>query len=107
MIAEHGNKVIRISESEINKYLSLGYDIKNDDGTVLHRAVPSDITSLKSAFTNQLKMISELESHIVDLKDALAKKDIELQSALSEIADLKAKKPSTRGSKTTSAKVEA
>ena len=68
MIAERGNKVIRIQPSDASHYLNLGYDIKDDDYNLIHKAIPTDVGALTVAYIQHEKEIAELKAEIEKLK---------------------------------------
>lgn len=68
--AEKGNKVLRIGEGDVQRFLSQGYNIKDDNGKVIAETVPTDLQSLKLAYTQHKEKIAELEAEIEKLKAA-------------------------------------
>lgn len=74
--ATRGNKVLRIEEYNIRKYVEQGYNIIGDAGEVLQSAVPTDINVLKKAYAQHVKEISELKAEVEALKAELAKKAV-------------------------------
>lgn len=83
--ARRGNKLSRISEDETEKFLSLGYDIVDDNGAVLQKTVPTDIESMKAVFAEQSAKISAQEAEIALLTKENAKLKAEI-SALKSAA---------------------
>lgn len=70
--AQKGNKILRISEDAIEKYLGMGYNIIGSDGAVLRKAVPSDNNQLKLEYTQNVKEIESLKAEVASLKDKVA-----------------------------------
>ena len=71
--ARKGNQITRIDEPQINALVEQGFDIVDDNGTVLHQAVPTDIVLLKKYYVEQRKRIEELEAEVATLKKAAKK----------------------------------
>lgn len=74
--ATRGNKVLRIEEYNIHKYVEQGYNIIGDAGEVLQSAVPTDINVLKKAYNQHVEEISKLKAEVEALKAELAKKAV-------------------------------
>lgn len=68
MLAEKGNKVLTISEYDIDKYLAQGFDIKDDSGNILKKSLPTTVSGLKAE-------IERLTEENEQLKKLLADKD--------------------------------
>ena len=66
--AQKGNKILRISEDAIEKYLGMGYNIIGADGAVLQKAVPSDNNQLKLEYTQSVQEIENLKLEIASLE---------------------------------------
>ena len=66
--AQKGNKILRISEDAIERYLGMGYNIIGADGAVLKKAVPSDNNQLKLEYTQSVKEIESLKAELESLK---------------------------------------
>ena len=71
--AQKGNKILRISEDAIERYLGMGYNIIGADGAVLQKAVPSDNNQLKLEYTKSVKEVESLKLEIqaLEKKNAL------------------------------------
>lgn len=89
--AERGNSVYQIADTDIQRYLDLGYDITDGKGTVLKRAVPSDINVLKSAFITNGKRIEELENKIRQLNALVSNLNATIVDKDNMIAELQSK----------------
>lgn len=72
-LAERGNVVLDIKDSEVDRYFDLGYDIKDDDGTLIKKAIPRDIGVLQKAYTEHIATIKELEKENAELKAQIKK----------------------------------
>ena len=71
--ARKGNHISRIEEPQIQNLVEQGYDIVDENGTVLHRAVPTDLATLKGAYIKHMKQIEELEKEVESLKKSAKK----------------------------------
>lgn len=65
---ERGNVVLTIKESEIDRYIDLGYNLVGEHGEVIREAVPTDLGALRKAFIEHTKTIKALEQEIATLK---------------------------------------
>ena len=72
--AQKGNQVTKIEENQIASLLEQGFNIIDEKGSVLHRAVPTDLLSLKRAYVDNMRRIKELEEEVKSLKAAAQKK---------------------------------
>ena len=105
--AQKGNKILRISEDAIEKYLGMGYNIVGADGAVLQKAVPSDNNQLKLEYNKLTEEIESLKATIktLEMKNAslaqenkmLAK---ELESAKAPVEEVKTEKPARKRKQT-------
>lgn len=66
--AQKGNKILKISEDSVQKYLSMGYNIVGFDGTVLQKAVPSDNNQLKLEYAKLNEEVDSLKATIQSLE---------------------------------------
>ena len=89
--AQKGNKILRISEDAIEKYLGMGYSIVDADGTVLKKAVPTDNNQLKLEYTQLTSEIESLKATI----SSLEMKNKALMRELEEAKAVTAEKPTT------------
>lgn len=71
--ARSGNKVLRIEEPQISEFLERGFDIIDEKGSVLKKAVPTDPGVLRKAYIDNTKRIEELEKELADLKKSSKK----------------------------------
>lgn len=103
LFAKKSNRIQPINEVEAQKYLSLGYDIVNNQGDVVYEAVPNDVTLLKAAFNRHAVQIAELKTalKLTEEQFALLKADYDVLNK--EYLELKAsqEKASTRKPRTT------
>lgn len=75
--AQKGNKILRISEDAVERYLGMGYNIIGADGAVLKKAVPSDNNQLKLEYSQNIREIENLKAEINRLaeQNALLKRE--------------------------------
>ena len=66
--AQKGNKILRISEDAIERYLGMGYNIIGADGMVLKKAIPSDNNQLKLEYSQNVKEIENLKMELASLE---------------------------------------
>lgn len=88
--AQKGNKILRISEDAVERYLGMGYNIVGSDGAVLKKAVPSDNNQLKLEYAQNMREIEDLKAEIVALNEKNALLKQENKRLAKELADAKA-----------------
>lgn len=64
---ERGNVVLKVKEYEVQRYLSLGYNVTDDNGNVLKEAIPNDVGTLQKHYVEHKKRIAELEEIVAKL----------------------------------------
>lgn len=69
-----GNVVMTIKESEVSRYIDLGYDVIDNNGNILQKSIPNDIVALKTAYKQHLEEIKALTEEIRVLKEETQKK---------------------------------
>lgn len=77
MLAQKQNTVLTIPSHQIDLYYNNGYDIYEDDGTLIKKAVPTDVGSLQIAYIKFQERIKELEAEITSLKAEIGYKTVE------------------------------
>ena len=73
---ERGNVVLKVQEHEVQRYLTLGYNVTDETGAVLQEALPNDLGTLQRCYVEHKKKIEELEAIVAKLtaeNDNLAK----------------------------------
>ena len=102
VIAQKGNKILRVSEDAVEKYLGMGYNIVGSDGAVLQKAVPTDNNQLKLEYAQLNQEIESLKATVEALEaknKALSQENKklvkELEQAKSAPVEEKAEKPAT------------
>lgn len=71
---ERGNVVLTVKDHEVQHYLNLGYNLTDDAGNVLKRAIPTNIGELQTAYLEHTKKIAELEDTVAKLTAQLSMK---------------------------------
>jgi len=72
IFADKGNRIKQISESDIDKYVGQGYKIVDERGRLIQDTIPTDITVLQSAFSENKAKIKKLETENATLKQEIA-----------------------------------
>ena len=91
MLAEKGNKVYTITEAQVSDYRSQGFDIYNDDGTVI--AYGKGKTVSYEDYMNLKEEKETLQKEVLNLQERLSKYET------SESVETKVEKTSNRGKK--------
>ena len=65
------NVLLRVPEEQKSEYLAKGFDILDDNGNVVEHTTPSDVGTLKTAYTNHVKEIEMLKAENKKLKSDL------------------------------------
>lgn len=63
-----GNVFLKITKSEIERYIAKGFDLVDANGNVLKASVPTNIGTLQKAYTDHLEEIKKLKAEIESLK---------------------------------------
>lgn len=66
---ERGNVVLKVQEHEVQRYLTLGYNVTDDNGNVLKEALPNDLGTLQRYYVENKKRIEELEAIVAKLTE--------------------------------------
>lgn len=78
---ERGNVVLDIKDTEVQRYLDLGYNVVDEKGKVIKACVPTDLATLRKAYIEHTAKIAELEATIKSLQTkpakATSKKNVE------------------------------
>lgn len=65
------NVVLDVKESEVQRFVDMGYDLLDDNGFVVSKSVPNDTAALRKAFMDHEAEISKLNAIIDGLKAEL------------------------------------
>ena len=102
VIVRKSNEILRVQDTQVNHYLDIGYDVIDERGAVLLKAVPQDNTQLKAEFAKLSQQVVELKATISNLKTQLA----DAQMALQQATQVQAKTKTTKRAKKADAEVE-
>ena len=61
------NVILTVPDEEVNHYLQLGYDMIDDAGKVIQKAIPTSLGELQIFYVESVKKIAELEDIIAKL----------------------------------------
>jgi len=90
LLAEKGNKVKEINESQIEACVQQGYRIVNERGQVIQETVPTDLNSLKLAYKNNTETIKALKRDNQSLKESIESFKLTIANLEKELAEAKA-----------------
>ena len=65
------NVVLHIKDTEVDRYIDLGYVQTDDRGNVIRAGVPTDLGQLKKAYVDHMNEIAQLKAEINSLKAEL------------------------------------
>lgn len=71
---ERGNVVLTVDDRDVSYYINQGYNLTDDNGKVLQRAIPSNLGELQKLYVDHLERINELEEQVADLTSKLTLK---------------------------------
>lgn len=71
------NVVLHIKETEVKRYLDLGYDVIDDGGDIVQKSIPNDIVTLKNAYLQHTAEIEKLNAEVQRLNNLLKAKKAE------------------------------
>lgn len=69
---QRGNVVLRVKDEEVQRYMTLGYNLVDEDGNILQAAIPNDFGVLRKAYIDHTAKIAELEETVAKLTKELA-----------------------------------
>ena len=84
--AKKANKILRIDEGAIERYLNQGYNITDMQGNLIKKGTPIDTTQLSAEFRKQ-------EAEIASLKTENANLKAEVKSLKAELIKIKSETP--------------
>lgn len=68
---EKGNVVLTVNDEEIDRYLSMGYNVIDEQGKVVKACVPTDLGALRAAYVSHTETIKRQQAEIEELKARL------------------------------------
>ena len=66
---ERGNVVLDVKDDVVDHYLTLGYNVVDEQGRIIKTALPTNLGTLQAAYVAHEAKIAELESEVEKLKD--------------------------------------
>lgn len=61
---KRANVILDIKESEVQRYLDLGYDVLGEDGKVIKKCIPNTLGELRMAYVEHTAMIAKLQEEL-------------------------------------------
>lgn len=71
-IVRKRNEILKVKDDLVNHYLTIGYDVVDENGAVLKKAVPNDTIQLKGEFQRLTLENEQLKEQIAELEAKLA-----------------------------------
>ncbi len=68
---ERGNVVLTVPDSDIKRYMDMGYNVTDEKGKVIKACVPTDLGELRQAFAHQTEQIKQYEEKIKQLEEQI------------------------------------
>ena len=65
------NVILQVPEEQRKEYLAKGFDVVDENNNVIEYTVPSDLNTLKTAYSNHIKEIEKLQAENKKLKSDL------------------------------------
>jgi len=65
---KRANVILDISESQLDYYMSQGYDVIDETGKVIQASVPTDVGTLQKAYFDHINEIEAMKEEIEALK---------------------------------------
>jgi len=62
-----GNVVLRVEAKDVSHYLTMGYNVVDENGKILREAIPTDTGVLQRAFVDNKQKIADLEASVASL----------------------------------------
>lgn len=64
---ERGNVVLRVQDYEVDRYLSMGYNVTDEEGNIIQKAVPTQLGELQKAYVENIALIESLKKQVAEL----------------------------------------
>lgn len=71
---ERGNVVLMVDDTDVSYYLNQGYNLTDETGAILRKAIPSNLGELQAYYLESTKKIAELEDTVAKLTAQLNSK---------------------------------
>lgn len=66
-IIERGNVVLRVQDYEVERYVNMGYNVIDESGNIIQKAVPTQLGELQRAYVEHTALIESLTNQIEEL----------------------------------------
>lgn len=74
------NVILTVKDTEVDRYIDLGYVQLDDNGTVIKKGIPSTVEELRKAYKEHEELIAKLQAEIAELKKPAKKsKKVEVE----------------------------
>lgn len=93
-IARRANKILKITDDAVDRYLAQGYNITDEQGNLIKKGTPHDTNQLTAEFKKQ-------EAEIAGLKNENDALRAEVKALKAEIIKIKTETPVSAEPKTT------
>ena len=70
-IVRRNNEILRVKDDLAKHYLDIGYDVIDEKGTVLQKAVPTDNTTLKAEYVRLSEEVKVLKAKLAEAEAKL------------------------------------
>ena len=71
---ERGNVVLNVEDYDVDRYLSMGYNVTDEQGNILRKAVPTQLGELQKAYVENMATIEMLTAQVAELTAKLEQK---------------------------------
>lgn len=65
---KRANVVLEVKDDSVPYYLNLGYDVIDNNGNVVQKAIPNDLGTLRKFYVEAKEKIEKLEARIAELE---------------------------------------
>ena len=73
-LVERGNVVLEVEDDNVQKYIDKGFSVRDAEGNILQRALPSTVGELRKLVVAQQNEIEELQGKIKALESGAEEK---------------------------------
>lgn len=70
-IVRRRNEILKVKDDLVNHYVTIGYDVLDEAGNILQKAVPTDTIQLKGEYQRLTLENTQLKEQIAELKAKL------------------------------------
>lgn len=63
------NEILRVADYLTQSYVDNGYDVIDENGNILQKAVPTDINQLKAEYLRLTAEVAELKAKLAEKED--------------------------------------